>query len=264
MFGDEPAPQAAAWGQAGAYGQDGSWRLALSPGARRLVGLILVLGLLTAAGEGAWAGASISAARQRDREISQLNVAVARFNPVVARHNAAVISEQQAATQVSKASEVLSNADNTLANVLTSPAADASNCATVSCFNATSWPVVQGFAAFGRTLRETPVPPGSAAIAKRLITDTAANEENYREQTVATSFTSIENEATAGEKIGGQFDRDYQALITSLNNELTTLDNEAVTLNNAATTLNQQGAALSRQAAALNVAVSVRAATPGS
>lgn len=108
-----------------------------------------MLGLLTAAGEGAWAGATISAARQRDREISQLNVAVARFNPVVARHNAAVISEQQAATQVSKASEVLSNADTTLANVLTSPAADASNCATVSCFNATSWPVVQGFAVPG-------------------------------------------------------------------------------------------------------------------
>ena len=98
MFGDEPAPRAAAWAQAGAYGAVGSWRLALSPGARRLVGLILVLGVLTAAGEGAWAGATISAARQRDREISQLNLAVARLNPVVARHNAAVISEQRAAT----------------------------------------------------------------------------------------------------------------------------------------------------------------------
>jgi hypothetical protein len=33
--------------------QDPSWRLVLSPGARRLLGLVLVLGLLTLAGEGA-------------------------------------------------------------------------------------------------------------------------------------------------------------------------------------------------------------------
>jgi Domain of unknown function (DUF4389) len=264
MFGDEPAPQPAAWGQAGAYGQDGNWRLALSPGARRLVRLILVLGLLSAAGEGAWAGATISAARQRDREISQLNLAVARFNPVVTRHNAAVISEQQAASRVSKTSEVLSNAHDTLVAALNSPAANSNNCTTVSCFNATSWPCVKGFAAFGHTLGETAVPPGSAAIAKRLITETAGSEQYYREMTVATSFTGIEDEATAAEKVGGQFDSDYQSLITSLGNELTTLSNQAVTLNNAAATLNQQGAALSRQAAALNVPVSVRAANPGS
>jgi hypothetical protein len=264
IFGDEPAPQAAGWPQTGAYGADGHWRLSLSPGARRLVGLTLVLGVLTAAGAGAWAGATISAARQRMREISQLNLAVARFNPVVARHNAAVIGEQQAVRQVIKASGVLSNADDKLDAALNSPAANSTNCATVSCFDATSWPDVNGFAAFGRTLRETPVPPGSAAIAKRLVTDTAANEENWREQTMATSFTSIENEATAGEKVGGQFDRDYQALITSLGNELTALGNEAVTLNNAATTLNQQGAALIRQAEALNVTISVRTANPGS
>jgi Domain of unknown function (DUF4389) len=264
LSGDEPAAQAAAGPQAGAYGADGSWRLTISPGARRIVGLILVLGVLTAAGEGAWAGATISAARQRMREISQLNVAVARFNPVVARHNAAVISEQQAVRQVVKASEVLSKADDTLVAVENSPAADGNNCATVSCFNVTARPVVNGLAAFGRTLRETPVPPGSAAIEKRLIAETAGLEENWREQTVATSFTGIINETAAAEKVGGQFDHDYQALITSLADELTALGNQAVTLNHAATTLNQQGAALLRQAAALNVKVSVRTANPGS
>jgi len=260
MFGDEPAPPAAA----GGYGQDGSWRLALSPGARRLVGLILVLGLLAAAGEGAWAGATISAIRQRDREISQLNLAVARFNPVVARHNAAVVSEQQATGRVSRTTDVLSDAHGTLVAVLNSPAADPNNCATVGCFNATSWPDVHGFATFGRILRETPVPPGAAAIEKQLIADTAATEEDWREQTVATSFASIETEATAAEKVGGQFDNDYQKLITSLSNELATLGNQAWTLENAATTLNREGAALLRQAAALNVKISVRTANPGS
>jgi hypothetical protein len=263
MFGDEPVPQAA-WPQTAAYGQDGSWRLALSPGARRLVGLILVLGLLTAAGEGAWAGATISAIRQRDREINQLNVAVARFNPVVARHNAAVVSEQQAAHQVAKASYELSNAHDTLFEVLNSPAADSSNCATVTCFDVTSRPDVNGFAAFVHTLRETPVPPGSAAIEKRLIAETTGSEHYYREMTVATSFTSIEDEATAAEKVGGQFDSDYQSLITSLGNQLTTLGKEAVTLDNAAATLNKEGTALRQRAAALNVQISARTANPAS
>jgi hypothetical protein len=79
-----------------------------SSGAKRLVGLILALGLLTVAGEGAWVGATINAARQRDREISQLHTAVAQLNAVVARHNAVVAREQQAASQVANEAQVLS------------------------------------------------------------------------------------------------------------------------------------------------------------
>jgi len=271
LFGDKPAPQAAAWGQAGAYGEasaygeaeDGSWRLALSPGARRLVGLILVLGLLSIAGEGAWAGATISAARERAREISQLNLAVARFTPVVARHNAAVASEQRAATQVTKASQVLTDAHDALVAALNSPAANANNCATVSCFDASAWPEVKGFAAFQRALSGTTIPAGSAAIAKRLVKEAAGSEQDYREMTVATSFTSIEAEATAAEKVGGQFDHDYDALLASLGNEVARLGNEVTALNNAAATLNREGAALRRQAATLNVTVNVPTAKPG-
>jgi hypothetical protein len=265
---NEPVPQAAVWGQAGAYGEvegeDGGWRLALSPGVRRLVGLILVLGLLSVAGEGAWAGATISAARERAREISQLNLAVARFNPVVARHNAAVASEQQADSQVTKASQVLTDAHDALLATLNSPAANSNNCATVSCFNVTSLPDVKGFAAFERAMRGATIPAGSAAIAKRLVKEAAGSEQDYLEITVATSFTSIENEATAAEKVGGQFDNDYDALLASLGNEVTTLGNEVTALDNAAATLNKEGAALSRQAAALNVTVKVLAAKRGS
>jgi chromosome segregation ATPase len=223
------------------------------------VGLILVLGLLTAAGEGAWAGATINAARQRDREISQLNTAVTQFNAVVARHNAAVTREQQALSQVGNDHDVLTGAYDTLVHALNSPSADSSNCTTVNCFNVTSVPDVDAFAAFGRTLRATPVPPGSPAIAKRLIAETAASEQDYKEITQAASFSSIENIATAAEKAGGRFDNDYSALMTSLENEDATLTNEAATLNNEAATLNHEAAALKRQAAALNVTVSVRA-----
>jgi len=248
----------------GAPGEGASWQLALSSGAKRLVGLMLVLGLLIAAGVGAWTGATINAARQRDREISQLKTDVARFNAVVARHNAAVIREQQAAEQVNKASGVLSSAHDTLSGVLNDPGSDSSNCSTLSCLNVTSRPGAEAFAAFGRTLRSTPVPPGSAAIAKRLTADTAGTGQDWVEMAEATSFDSFGNAATAAETDGGHFDSDYQALITSLDNELTPLGNEAVTLNNAATTLNHQGAALNRRAAALNVTISVRTANPDS
>jgi hypothetical protein len=249
-----PAPET------GAPGQAASWQLVLSSGAKRLVRLILVLGLLTAAGEGAWVGAKINAVRQRDREISQLNTAVAQFNAVVARHNAAVAQEQQAAGQVGNDQAALNGAYHTLADALNSPGADSSNCSTVNCFNANSLFVANAFAAFGRTLHATSVPPGSAAIAKRLSTDTAGNEQDWMEMAQAASFISIENIATAAEKVGGRFDNDYSALMKSLDNEATTLGNEAATLNNAATTLNHEAAALKRQAAALNVTVSVRTA----
>ena len=142
------------------------------------MGLILALGLLTAAGEGAWVGATINAARQRAGEISQLHTAVAQYNAVVARHNAAVAREQQAASQVGNEVRGVSSANETLDIALNSPSSDSSNCSTVSCFNVTAVPDVNAFAAFGRTLRATPVPPGSAAIAKRLIADTAGNEQD--------------------------------------------------------------------------------------
>src|ERR1700757_2677057 len=80
------------------------------------------------------------------------------------------------------------------------------------------------------------------------------------EITQAASYTSLENIATATEKVGTNFDNDYQALMESLGNEAATFSNEAATLNNAATTLNHEAAALNQRAAALNVTVSVRGA----
>ena len=132
---------------------------------------------------------------------------------------------------------MLSNAHHTFLTALNSPSADSSNCATVNCFNVTSLPDMNAFAAFGRTLRATPVPPGPAAIAKRLMADTAGSEQDYKEITEATSFDSIVNIATAAEQVGGQFDNDYSALMTSLDNAGAALGDQAGTLNNAATPL---------------------------
>jgi hypothetical protein len=267
-----PVPEAAVpWGAASAPGTAASWELVLSSGARRLVGLVLVLGLLTAAGEGAWAGASISAAITRDREISQLNTdtakydaAVERFNAVVVKHNASVTAEQQAVAQVTAASSALSNAQSALDDALGSPGADASHCASVACFNTTALPVVNALAAFGRTLNATPVPSGSAAAKQRLLTDTANDQQDWTKITQATSFSSIVTIATNAETVGEQFDNDTSALMTSLNNASTALSAQASTLSNAATGLNataahlyNEGTVLNRRAAALNVKVKV-------
>jgi len=224
------------------------------------VGLILVLGLLAAFGGGFATGTAINNAVTRNREINQLKVEITQHNAAVTRYDTAAARQQQAANQVSNAVEQVSAANQTLDAALNSPDSNSADCSTVNCFNVTALPVANAFAAFGRTLHATSIPPGAAAIARRLITDTAANEQDWKEITTATSFTSIENIATAAETVGGHWDNDYPALVKALSQEGTTLDNEATTLDGQATTLNQGAAALNRQAAALNVAVSVRTA----
>jgi hypothetical protein len=220
-----------------------------------------VLGLLGAAGEGAGIGTAVNAAVQRDREINQLNVDIARHNSAVAQLNSAIARERQASEQANNAYADISDAHGTLTNAVNSLSANSSNCATVACFNQTAVPIVDGFATFGRTLKATPVPSASAAIKKKLVTDTAGNEQDWREITQAGSFTDIENDATAAETVGGRFDNDYSALLTSLNNQSTTLNAQADTLNNQAAALNHGAAALDQRAAALGVQVNVRTAS---
>jgi hypothetical protein len=259
-YGAAPAPGYGA-AAAVALGQDASWQLVLLPGARRVVRLILVLGLLAVFGEGFAIGTTINAAVTRDREINQLNAEITQHNAAVARLNAVVARERAATSQASNALTQVSDAHDSLSSVLNSPAADSTNCATVTCFDTTSVPVAKAFAAFGRTLRGTAVPAASAAVAKRLSTDTAGNEKDWTELTQATSFTSIEDIATAAETVGGRYDNDYQALVQSLDQVESTLESQAATLNDQATALNNQAANLNRRAVTLNATVNVRTAS---
>jgi hypothetical protein len=256
-YGTPPVP---GYGAAAAVapGQDASWQLVLLPGARRVVRLILVLGLLAVFAQGFAIGTTINAAVTRDREINQLNAEITQHNAAVARLDAVIAREQAATSQASHALTQVTDAHNALANVLNSPAADSTNCSTVECFDTTSVPVANAFAAFGRTLRATAVPAASAAVAKRLSTDTAGNEKDWKELTQATSFTSIEDIATAAETVGGRYDKDYQALVQSLDQVQSTLLNQAATLNSQATVLNNQAANLNRRAVTLNTTVNVR------
>jgi prefoldin subunit 5 len=258
-YGTQPVPGYGA-PAAVAPGQDASWQLVLLPGARRVVRLILVLGLLAVFGEGFAIGTTINAAVTRDREINQLNAEITQHNAAVARLDAAVARQQQAFSQVTNTLTQVSDAHDSLASVLNGPAANSGNCATVTCFDTTSVPVANAFAAFGRTLRATAVPAASAAVAKRLSTDTAGNEKDWTELTQATSFTSIENIATAAETVGGRYDNDYQALVQSLGQVESTLQNQAATLDSQATALNNTAANLNRRAVTLNATVNVRTA----
>jgi Domain of unknown function (DUF4389) len=252
-----PGPPA----QAAAPDLSASGQLALPPGAKRLVGLMLVLGLLAAAGGGALGGAAFAAARQRDRDIKALTAAVTRYDAAVTRHNAVVAQEVQAVIKVQNLLQVSGNANTALDDVLDDGTKKFNACATVSCFNAAAQADSDAFAAFGRSLRGTPVPSGSAAITKRLLGDNADNQRDWGEMAQAQSFDSIETIATATEKVGGHWDDDYAALGTSLSKQSADLSSQATTLNNQAVTLDQQAAALKRRAAVLNVRVSVLAAT---
>jgi hypothetical protein len=249
------------WAQpADVPGPEVNWQLVLSAGAKRLVVLFLVLGLLGAAGEGALIGTAINAAVQRDREINQLNADITRHNSAVAQLNGVVAREEQAAYLVNGAISSISDANGTMNDTYNSPAANSANCSTVACFDQTAVPVADGLATFGRVLRGVAVPAGSAAIQKRLVADTAALEQNWREQSQAGSFASVEDISTAGEAIGGRWDNDYSALLASLNNQATAVDEQESRLVDQASTLNQGATALERRAAALGVTVTVQTA----
>jgi hypothetical protein len=58
------------------------------------------------------------------------------------------------------------------------------------------------------------------------------------------SFTDYENRAGRGEKVGSQFDHDYQALTASLTRLGAALNKQAALLNQRATSLNRRAAAL--------------------
>jgi hypothetical protein len=248
LFGDKPGVRDVAGAQDGAA-------LVLTRGAKRLVGLFLVLGLLTVAGATAWAGVTIHAARVRHYEITQLDAAVARHDSAVARHNAAVSSEQGAVTEADNAIIQLGAANGTLNSVLNSVLSKIDACGTVTCFDTSSVPAVNGFAAFEGTLRALPVPAAAAAAKNKLAADTASNEQGWTSMAHSVSFGDYEDKATATETAGGRFDNDYPALMATLDKASTALEAQGAALNKAGATLNGQAAALSRRAAVLNVQI---------
>ncbi|HEX6453503.1 MAG TPA: DUF4389 domain-containing protein [Trebonia sp.] len=244
----EPAPgygtpRAPGYAAPSTVGESESWQLVLSPGAKRLVGLILALGLLTVVGGGISAGVVINSIRQRDMEINQLNAAIAQ-------HNSAVDQEQMDAAQVKSAVTTVTAAHEKLDSQLNTVVSETNSCTTVSCFNTAAVSTANVTGAFGRRVRAVPFPAAAASAAKKLAAEATANKQAWMDMSRAVSFTDYEDRATHAEKVGKRFDSDYSALLKSL-------DQRTAALNQQAATLDEQGAALARRGAALNVPVKV-------
>lgn len=258
LFGDDPgvqAGQAPVDGPAGGY-QAPDWRLVLPANARLLVRLFLVLGLLSVAGGGALAGSAINSTIQRDRQISQLNADVTRHSSAVAQFNRTVAETQAAHDQVNTAIEQLINANHAFYTASSSPAADPSHCTTPMCYDESDIPVIHAYASLERALRALRVPASSAALAKRLVADTAVTEQDWIIASHEPSFDPkpFENKWDNDE---ARSDNDNVAFGKSLNKRQAALISQAGSLDEKATALNDSGAALKKRAAQLNVTVSV-------
>lgn len=224
-----------------APGRPAGWQLILAPGAKRLLGLILALGLLTVVGAGVSAGVAINSVIQRDRAISKLNAAIAS-------HNNAVAQVRKDADQVTGAAARLKAANAKLDSALN--AHDFNSCATLSCFGELNMANANANAAFARALRAIAFPGGAAADANRLIKAVTADKKAWTYMSHAVSFTDVVNRSARGQSAGKKVDQAYSALDKLLKRESTELNQKAAALD-------QEAAALDRRAAALNAPAKV-------
>jgi hypothetical protein len=220
-------------------GRPASWQMVLSASAKRVVGLILVLGLVTTVGEGIAATSGIGYALHRRDEVNQLSAAIAE-------NNKAIDQNQKAIAQVSSAVTGISSAHRRLGSQLNRVVDASRACTTVSCFDAEAVRAASAIAVLGRRLHAVAIPHTSASAERKFASDVTRYKHAWMGMSHATSFTDYANRARSAEKAGARFDRDYKALAVSL-------DNLGAALNRQAAVLNQRTASLKRQAASLNV-----------
>lgn len=215
-----------------------SWHMVLSAGAKRLVVLILVLGLATTAGAGISAGSVISSARQRSNEISQLNTAITE-------NNKAIYHNQKSADQVTSALTKITSARAKLNSQMDGVIEEIRACSSLGCLDAAAVHAAGLVAVFEHRLHAVAIPPAAAAARSKLVHDVTRYKQAWMRIGHSASFTDYENTAGRAEKVGTKFDHDYHALTTLLKRR-------GAALNRQAASLNQRSASLTRQAAALN------------
>jgi hypothetical protein len=184
------------YGAASSYGpghtefQPASWQLVLTSGARRLVVLFLVLGLVV--------------------------------NVVNGVRNSALLSRAQSVNTANNAINTLNSSYRTLKNNLVK-----SEDALTACdHNLTCVAKVEGnasayFSAFGDELRATPMPSSAtAADANTVESDAALLARDYTKLGQATSISQYQSTLTGLglQQLANQFDDDINALGTALNN----------------------------------------------
>jgi uncharacterized phage infection (PIP) family protein YhgE len=170
---------------------DQSWRLVLSSGAKRLVSVFLVLGLVLMVGyvaAGIAIGSSNGGVQTRLRGVT-------------------------AAIRVESSYTALSTS-------LTSFRSKTSACqGKLSCVTAQDTPLAQAFGTFAQALRGVPMPTASAtAAAAKVESDAIQAQKDFTELAATTSASQYQQTvaSTGLEQQLAQFDTDYQRLGTAL------------------------------------------------
>ena len=193
------APGGYVYGGPGGYGpgqtvfQPASWQLVLSRGARQLVILFLVLGVLMGIFNGAGNALSLSHALQRARDISTASNAIGTVNS----------SYSTLTTQMNQWHYTVSACDQNLTCVAKADASAATN-----------------FSDFASELRATAMPSGASAAASQVYSDATRVAQEYAQLSQAGTVAAYQHTFT---RLGLQqslnrFDQDFNALGTALDN----------------------------------------------
>jgi hypothetical protein len=184
------------YGAPGGYGpghtefQPASWQLVLTSGARRLIVLFLVLGLVV--------------------------------NVVNGVRNSALLSRAQSANTANNAINTLNSSYSTLKNNLVKSEDALTACdRNVTCVVKVEGNASAYFSAFGDQLRATPMPSSAtAADANTVESDAAQLARDYTKLGQATSISQYQSTLTSLglQQLANRFDEDTDALGTALNN----------------------------------------------
>jgi hypothetical protein len=168
-----------------------SWRLVLSSQAKRLLGLFIAIGLVTAGGYGAGMAVIFSSAASK-------------------------ATSANASSQVSASYQTLSSA---LVSYESTTAGCKSSAHPLACVTAADKQAASAFTAFANAVKTTPMPSGSAAAASTLESDATHAAQIFTQLGQSTTIPQYESMAANSglQQILSHFDSDYSALGTSLN-----------------------------------------------
>jgi hypothetical protein len=170
--------------------QPPSWRLVLSSEAKRLLGLFIAVGLVTAAGYGAGMGVLFSSAASKATSANAIN-------------------------QVSASYQTLSSA---LVSYENTTAGCKSNAHPLACVTTADKQAASALSTFANAVHATPMPSGSAAAASTLESDATRAAQIFTQLGESTTIPQYQSTAASSglQQVLTQFDTDYSALGTSL------------------------------------------------
>lgn len=202
LFGDGPATEQADPGA-------DPWRLVVSTGAKVVVSLSVIVGLLVVAG-GAMAAVTIRHHADVASQQEAHNLAIAR---------AKAAKERAAARLLSRAISQLNRADNTLTQQVNSETDAADACMTLACRTTQVRKIAASQARFAAAVGQITMPAGDTVAARGLVTGAQQLARDY--DAIAAATTQAQYNALVGgvrlQLDNDAFESDYQTLALALN-----------------------------------------------